>query len=82
MSDDYLPDLPDNPHLPDPLSMGVVQFATRRLRELGLSLDQAREALPAANPTLAREIDRWNAHDEELKERSRHRREVADEDTA
>jgi transcriptional regulator with XRE-family HTH domain len=76
-SDTYLPNLPNN--LPQ---VAIIQFATSRLHELGLTLDEVRRALPEVNPVLAKEQEEWEARVRELKDKSRRGRAVTDEDTA
>jgi|SRR5829696_7665908 len=82
MSDYWLPHLPDKPDLPHPLSQDVVKFATRRLRELGLTLAQAQEALPRANPMLAKEVEQWKADARALKEKARRKNATTESETA
>jgi hypothetical protein len=77
LSETWLPELPEGVSYRDAL-----EFTARKLAELELSFDEAREALPYANPVLARELEEWAAEVRRLKEKARRRRAAADTDTA
>jgi len=65
---------------PDELSYQAMHdFTARRLGELGLTFDEAREALPRANPLLAKEAEDQRKRVQGLKSKARRRSTAANE---